>query len=102
MTMQRRREHRTYAAAAGKVVISRYSTSAGNWVVIDHGNNLVTKYMHHSALYVSEGQHVDKGQLIGAVGTTGYSTGNHLHFQVEVNGVPVNPGFIFVIHSGLR
>ena len=81
----------TYAAAAGKVVISRYSTSAGNWVVIDHGNNLVTKYMHHSALYVSEGQHVDKGQLIGAAGTTGYSTGNHLHFQVEVNGVPVNP-----------
>ena len=81
----------TYAAAAGKVVIAGYSTSAGNWVVIDHGDGLVTKYMHHSYLYVSAGQYVEKGQQIGGVGTTGYSTGNHLHFQVEVNGVPVNP-----------
>lgn len=81
----------TYAAAAGKVVIAGYSTSAGNWVVIDHGDGLVTKYMHHSALYVSAGQYVEKGQEIGAVGTTGYSTGNHLHFQVELNGVAVNP-----------
>lgn len=81
----------TYAAAAGRVTIAGWSYSAGNWVVIDHGNGLVTKYMHHSALCVTAGQYVEKGQPIGAVGTTGYSTGNHLHFQVELNGVAVNP-----------
>lgn len=81
----------TYAAAAGRVTIAGWSSSAGNWVVIDHGNGLVTKYMHHSALAVTAGQYVEKGQQIGAVGTTGYSTGNHLHFQVELNGVAVNP-----------
>lgn len=81
----------TYAAAAGRVTTAGWSYSAGNWVVIDHGNGLVTKYMHHSALCVTQGQYVEKGQQIGAVGTTGYSTGNHLHFQVELNRVPVNP-----------
>ena len=81
----------TYAAAAGRGTIAGWSSSAGNWVVIDHGNGLVTKYMHHSALCVTAGQYVEKGQQIGAVGTTGYSTGNHLHFQVELNGVAVNP-----------
>ncbi len=81
----------TYAAAAGTVIIAGYSSSAGNWVVIDHGNGLVTKYMHHSSLCVSAGQYVEKGQQIGCVGTTGQSTGPHLHFQVEVNGVAVSP-----------
>ena len=81
-----------YAAAAGTVLIARYSNSAGYWVVIDHGNGLTTKYMHMFEMpYVSEGQKVVKGQHIGGVGTTGQSTGNHLHFQVEENGVPVNP-----------
>lgn len=81
----------TYAAAAGYVVTANYSPSAGNWVVIDHGNGLVTKYMHHSSLCVSSGQYVEKGQQIGCVGSTGQSTGPHLHFQVEENGVAVNP-----------
>ena len=82
----------TYAAAAGKVTTAGYSNSAGYWVVINHGNGLVTKYMHMWQMpYVSEGQTVEKGQNIGGVGTTGQSTGNHLHFQVELNGVPVNP-----------
>lgn len=81
-----------YAAAAGTVLIARYSNSAGYWVVIDHGNGLTTKYMHMFEMpYVSEGQKVVKGQHIGGVGTTGQSTGNHLHFQVEEYGVPVNP-----------
>ena len=81
-----------YAAAAGKVTTAGYSYSAGYWVVINHGNGLVTKYMHMWQMpYVSEGQTVEKGQNIGGVGTTGQSTGNHLHFQVELNGVPVNP-----------
>lgn len=81
----------TYAAAAGTVVIAGWSDSAGNWVVINHGNGLVTKYMHHSALAVSAGQYVQKGQQIGYVGNTGNSFGAHLHFQVELNNVAVNP-----------
>jgi len=81
-----------YAAAAGTVLIAGYSSSAGNWVVISHGNGLTTKYMHmFERPYVSAGDKVVKGQHIGGVGTTGQSTGNHLHFQVEVNGVAVNP-----------
>ena len=80
-----------YAAAAGTVTTARYSSSAGNWVVINHGNGLQTYYMHASALYVSEGQTVSKGQNIAAVGSTGQSTGPHLHFQVMQNGTPVNP-----------
>ncbi len=81
----------TYAAKEGSVIIAGWSDSAGNWVVIDHGNGFVTKYMHHSKLCVSAGQTVKKGQQIGCVGTTGYSSGNHLHFQLEINGNPVNP-----------
>ena len=81
-----------YAADSGTVVIAGFSSSAGNWVVISHGNGLVTKYMHMAQLpFVSAGQAVSKGQNIGVVGTTGYSTGPHLHFQVEVNGTAVNP-----------
>ncbi len=81
----------TYAAAAGTVMIAGWSDSAGNWVVISHGDGLVTKYMHHSALAVSAGQTVEKGQQIGYVGNTGNSFGAHLHFQVELNGTAVNP-----------
>ena len=85
----------TYAAAAGTVITAGWSNSAGNWVVISHGNGLVTKYMHHSSICVSAGQKVAKGQQIGYVGSTGNSTGPHLHFQVELNGVAVNPGNYF-------
>ena len=81
----------TYAAASGTVIAATYSNSAGNYVAISHGNGLVTKYMHHVSICVSAGQHVEKGQQIGWVGSTGNSTGPHLHFQVEENGVPVNP-----------
>lgn len=81
----------TYAAENGTVIFAGYSGSAGNLITIDHGNGLVTKYMHHSEIYVKVGDHVEKGQQIGLSGTTGRSTGNHLHFQVEENGVAVNP-----------
>jgi len=81
----------TYAAADGYVTTAGWSDSAGNWVVINHGNGLVTKYMHHDDICVSAGQSVTKGQQIGWVGTTGWSTGPHLHFQVELDGVAVNP-----------
>ena len=81
-----------YAADSGTVVTAGWSSSAGNWVVINHGNGLSTKYMHMvSTPYVSTGESVSRGQNIGAVGTTGNSTGNHLHFQVEIDGVAVDP-----------
>jgi murein DD-endopeptidase MepM/ murein hydrolase activator NlpD len=80
-----------YAAVGGTVIISGYSSSAGNWVVISHGSGLVTKYMHASALYVTAGQKVGAGETIAAVGNTGNSFGAHLHFQVEINGSAVNP-----------
>ena len=79
------------AAASGRVTTAAYSSSAGNYVVISHGNGLSTVYMHCSALYVSAGQTVSAGQSIAAVGSTGYSTGNHLHFGVIKNGSYVNP-----------
>ncbi len=81
----------TYAAADGRVLIAGWSNSAGNWVVIQHSGGLVTKYMHHSALSVSSGQYVSKGQQLGLTGNTGNSAGVHLHFQVELNGRPVDP-----------
>ena len=79
------------AAAAGQVVIATYSSSAGNYVMISHGGGVYTVYMHASSLLVSQGQSVKKGQAIAKVGSTGYSTGSHLHFGVRVNGSYVNP-----------
>ena len=74
------------AAASGVVIISRYSNSAGNWVVISHGNGLYTMYMHGSKLCVTEGQYVNAGDTVLLVGSTGWSTGPHLHFGVGVGG----------------
>ena len=74
------------AAASGVVVLARYSNSAGNWVVISHGNGLYTMYMHASKLLVSEGQYVNAGDTILLVGSTGWSTGPHLHFGVGIGG----------------
>lgn len=79
------------AAYDGTVVAADYSSSMGNYIMIDHGDSLYTIYMHASALYVSKGAEVRKGDTIGAVGTTGRSTGNHLHFGVRLNGNYVNP-----------
>ena len=79
------------AAYDGTVVAAAYSSSMGNYIMIDHGDSLYTIYMHASALYVSKGQEVSKGQKIAAVGSTGRSTGNHLHFSVRKNGSYVSP-----------
>lgn len=79
------------AAYDGDVVGAAYNNSMGNYIMIDHGSGLYTIYMHCSALYVSKGQTVTKGQKIAAVGSTGRSTGNHLHFSVRLNGNYVNP-----------
>ena len=84
-----------YAAESGVVKAATngggYNGGAGNWIVIDHGNGVVTKYMHSLITFVSPGDRVVRGQNIGLVGSTGQSTGPHLHFQVEMNGIAVNP-----------
>jgi murein DD-endopeptidase MepM/ murein hydrolase activator NlpD len=77
------------AAASGTVVYAGWMDGYGNIVVIDHGNGLATAYGHQSAIYASGS--VSQGQTIGAVGSTGHSTGCHLHFEVRVNGSPVDP-----------
>lgn len=79
------------AAYNGTVVAASYSSSMGNYVMIDHGDSLYTIYMHASALYVSQGQTVARGDTIAAVGSTGRSTGPHLHFGVRKNGQYVSP-----------
>ncbi|MGE4241633.1 M23 family metallopeptidase [Ramlibacter sp.] len=79
------------AAAGGVVVTSEYHFAYGNMVEIDHGNDLVTRYAHASRLLVNKGDIVRRGQHIGDVGSTGRSTGPHLHFEVLVQGVPQDP-----------
>lgn len=80
-----------YAAASGTVTTVAYNGARGNYLVINHGNGLSTLYQHCSEIYVGSGQSVSVGQNIAAVGSTGASTGPHLHFEVWVNGTPVDP-----------
>lgn len=80
------------AAAPGKVIVAGYNTGGyGNYVVINHGNGVTSLYAHASALCVSTGQTVTQGQVIAKVGSTGMSTGPHLHFEVLINGRHTNP-----------
>lgn len=82
-----------YAAASGTVTVSQYGYNGGygNYVMITHGNGVQTLYGHCTSLLVSVGQYVAQGEPIATVGSTGNSTGNHLHFEVRVNGVAQNP-----------
>ncbi len=79
------------AAASGKVIFADWHPQYGKMVEIDHGNGLVSRYAHASVLLVKEGDLVVAGQRVAAVGTTGRSTGPHLHFEVRLNGTPQNP-----------
>jgi murein DD-endopeptidase MepM/ murein hydrolase activator NlpD len=79
------------AAAGGTVIMAQWYGGYGNYILIDHGGGYSTGYGHLSAIYVSQGQSVSRGQAIGAVGSTGVSTGPHLHFEVRINGKPVDP-----------
>jgi murein DD-endopeptidase MepM/ murein hydrolase activator NlpD len=79
------------AAAGGVVVTQEYHTAYGNMIEIDHGNDLITRYAHASATFVKKGDLIKRGQKIAAVGTTGRSTGPHLHFEVLVQGLPQDP-----------
>lgn len=80
-----------YAAYDGKVVAASYTSVMGNYVMIDHGSELYTIYMHASKLHVSKGDVVVKGETIAEVGSTGRTTGPHLHFSVRLNGEYVSP-----------
>lgn len=79
------------AADSGVVIYADWMGGYGNAVIIDHGNGISTLYGHNSELLVTEGQRVRKGQAISRVGSTGYSTGPHLHFEVRQNGSPTDP-----------
>jgi murein DD-endopeptidase MepM/ murein hydrolase activator NlpD len=79
------------AAGDGTVILAGYNGGYGNYTCIDHGGGVSTCYGHQSAIHVSTGQRVSQGQVIGLVGNTGYSFGAHVHFEVRVNGTPVQP-----------
>lgn len=80
-----------HAAAGGVVSLTEYHPEYGNLVELDHGNGLVTRYAHNSKVLVKTGDLIKRGQVISEVGTTGRSTGAHLHFEVLVDGVPQDP-----------
>ncbi|NLW11163.1 MAG: peptidoglycan DD-metalloendopeptidase family protein [Clostridiaceae bacterium] len=80
-----------YAAGAGTVTTATYGGSQGKYIVINHGNGFTTVYMHCSNMNVSAGQKVQKGEMIGRVGSTGTATGPHLHFEIRLYGEPLNP-----------
>ena len=79
------------AAAPGTVIYAGWLGGYGNLVVIDHGNGLSTAYAHASSILVGVGQTVAQGRTVSLVGSTGHATGPHLHFEVRVNGVAVDP-----------
>ena len=79
------------AAATGTVSFVGWQNGYGQLVVIDHGGGLTTRYGHLSQIEVAQGESVTRGELVGKVGSTGRSTGPHLHYEVRINDEPVNP-----------
>ena len=80
-----------WATARGVITFAQYDGAYGNCVVIDHGNNIATRYAHMNSIAVKVGQTVQRSEVIGTIGNTGRSTGPHVHYEVHVGGVPVNP-----------
>jgi murein DD-endopeptidase MepM/ murein hydrolase activator NlpD len=80
-----------HAAAGGVVLLTEFHPEYGKLVELDHGNGLVTRYAHNAKVLVKVGDLIKRGQVISEVGTSGRSTGAHLHFEVLVDGVPQNP-----------
>lgn len=79
------------AVMDGRIISTNYDTGNGNCILIEHRDNFFTRYSHCSEILVKPGEFVRKGQLVGLVGSTGHSTGNHLHFEIRYNDVPLNP-----------
>jgi murein DD-endopeptidase MepM/ murein hydrolase activator NlpD len=80
-----------YAAASGTVIMARWYGGYGNCVIVQHPDGVVSLYGHQSKIIATEGQHVDAGQLLGLVGDTGHSFGDHLHFEIRINDNPTEP-----------
>ncbi|WP_239696612.1 peptidoglycan DD-metalloendopeptidase family protein [Paenibacillus oryzisoli] len=80
-----------YVTAAGKVIAVGFDGELGNYIVVDHGRGIETEYMHLNKILVKRGESVTKGQHIGLVGSTGRSTGSHLHYEVHKNGIQIDP-----------
>ena len=80
-----------YAAASGTVIMARWYGGYGNCVMIQHDDGVVSVYGHQSKMVAVEGQRIAAGQLVGLIGNTGHSFGNHLHFEIRINDVPTEP-----------
>jgi murein DD-endopeptidase MepM/ murein hydrolase activator NlpD len=83
--------YQVLASADGVVALVERRPDYGNLIIVDHGSGLTTRYAHLSGFMVSQGERVKRGQIIGLVGKTGRATGPHLHYEVRLNGNPVNP-----------
>jgi murein DD-endopeptidase MepM/ murein hydrolase activator NlpD len=94
-----------YAADAGTVVKAEWNRAYGNMTVVDHGNGITTLYGHQASIFVRVGDQVTKGAIIGVVGSTGYSTGPHLHFEIRQDGEPIDPSSVIAdapLPNGVR
>jgi murein DD-endopeptidase MepM/ murein hydrolase activator NlpD len=80
-----------YSSDAGTIEFAGWSTGYGNNIIVDHGGGKKTRYAHLSKFYVEKGDSAEKGEAIGEMGSTGWSTGPHLHFEVIINGRKYNP-----------
>jgi murein DD-endopeptidase MepM/ murein hydrolase activator NlpD len=88
-----------HAAAAGTVVLAQFYGGFGNCIMIDHGGGVLTIYGHASALKAHVGDKVKAGDVVSYVGSTGFSTGNHLHYEIHLNGTPTNPLNFMLAHG---
>ena len=88
------------ASLAGTIAFAGVKRGYGNLIIVDHGNSVSTYYAHLSAMYVAEGQQIVSGQIIGAVGSTGRSSGPHLHYEVRIDGKPINPTSFISFDNG--